>query len=201
MEYNGSAIVAMVGKNCVAIASDKRLGQQNLTVACDFKKIFKINDKTLIGLSGLATDVITLSERFAFKTNMYRLREEREIAPKAFSHMVSSTLYEKRFGPYFVEPVIAGLDKDNKPYIASTDLIGCLCEPKDFAVAGVASDALNGLCEAFWEEDLGPEQLFETISQVLLSALDRDCLSGWGAVVHVLTPDELIVRHLKARMD
>jgi len=38
MEYNGSAIVAMVGKNCVAIASDKRLGQQNMTISCDFKK-------------------------------------------------------------------------------------------------------------------------------------------------------------------
>lgn len=31
-----------------------------------------------------------------------------------------------------------------------------------------------------------PEDLFETISQVLLNALDRDALSGNGAVVHVM---------------
>ena len=31
-----------------------------------------------------------------------------------------------------------------------------------------------------------PEDLFETISQTLLAAVDRDCISGWGAVVHVM---------------
>ena len=31
-----------------------------------------------------------------------------------------------------------------------------------------------------------PEDLFETISQALVNAFDRDALSGWGAVVHVM---------------
>ena len=31
-----------------------------------------------------------------------------------------------------------------------------------------------------------PDDLFETVSQALLNAVDRDCLSGWGAVVHVM---------------
>lgn len=32
----------------------------------------------------------------------------------------------------------------------------------------------------------GPEELFETVSQALLSGQDRDCLAGWGAVVYVV---------------
>lgn len=32
----------------------------------------------------------------------------------------------------------------------------------------------------------GPEELFETVSQALLSGQDRDCLAGWGAVVYVM---------------
>lgn len=32
----------------------------------------------------------------------------------------------------------------------------------------------------------GPEHLFETVSQCLLSGMDRDALSGWGAVVYVM---------------
>jgi 20S proteasome alpha/beta subunit len=31
-----------------------------------------------------------------------------------------------------------------------------------------------------------PEDLFETISQTLLNAVDRDAYSGWGAVVHIM---------------
>ena len=60
MEYNGGAIVAMVGKGCVAIASDKRLGQQALMVSNQFPKIFPIEDGLVLGLAGLATDVQTL---------------------------------------------------------------------------------------------------------------------------------------------
>jgi hypothetical protein len=37
---------------------------------------------------------------------------------------VSSILYEKRFGPYYAEPVVAGLDADGKPFITGMDLIG-----------------------------------------------------------------------------
>ena len=41
MEYNGGSVVAMVGKNCVAIASDMRLGNQALNVAT-FDKVFHL---------------------------------------------------------------------------------------------------------------------------------------------------------------
>lgn len=37
------------------------------------------------------------ADRFRFKTNMYKMREEREIEPKTLAHMVSSTLYERRY--------------------------------------------------------------------------------------------------------
>jgi 20S proteasome subunit beta 3 len=60
MEYNGGAIVAMAGKNCVAIGSDKRFGVQLMTVSTEFPKVFPATDKTFIGLPGLATDIRTL---------------------------------------------------------------------------------------------------------------------------------------------
>ncbi|KAI9278786.1 nucleophile aminohydrolase [Phascolomyces articulosus] len=201
MQYNGGSVVAMVGNNCVAIAADKRLGQQFMTVSTEFQKMFQGTEKTFIGLPGLATDVLTLAERFRFKINMYKMREEREIEPKTLAHMVSSTLYERRFGPYFVEPVVAGLDKNNQPFICSMDLIGCINFAKDFVVSGTAGPNLYGMCESLWEPNLEPEELFETISQALLNAQDRDALSGWGAVVHVITPDKIITRTLKTRQD
>jgi 20S proteasome subunit beta 3 len=60
---------------------------------------------------------------------------------------------------------------------------------------------LYGVCETFYREGLNPEELFEVISNCLLSALDRDSLSGWGAKVYILTPTDLIVRDLKTRQD
>lgn len=63
LEYNGSAVVAMVGKNCVGIASDTRFGAQQTTVSDNMKRIYKVNNRTLIGLSGLATDVMTVQQK------------------------------------------------------------------------------------------------------------------------------------------
>lgn len=58
--------------------------------------------------------------------------------------------------------------------------------PKDFVVAGTCSEQLYGMCETLWEPDLEPNQLFETISQALVNACDRDAISGWGAVVYIM---------------
>lgn len=118
---------------------------------------------------------------------MYAMKEDRTISPETFTHLVSSTLYEKRFGNFFVEPVVAGLKDDGTPWIASTDVIGCASAlatigaahppginfAKDFVLAGTASEKLYGMAESLWEPDLGPDELFETISQALLSVRRR----------------------------
>jgi len=211
----------MVGKDCVAIACDLRLGLQALTVSNNFPKIFPYGD-VYLGLTGLATDVSTVSELFRYKVNMYRLREERQISPQTMANLVSSTLYERRFGPYFVSPVIAGINHTTgKPFICGFDSIGCIDFAKDFIVSGTASDQLFGTCEGLWEPDLvsltfiyhqpcsslirlhsqAPEDLFETISQALLNAVDRDALSGWGAHVYIIEKDKVTKRLLKGRQD
>ncbi|KAH0878178.1 hypothetical protein HID58_065572 [Brassica napus] len=185
-EYNGSAVVAMVGKNCFAIASDRRLGVQLQTIATDFQRISKIHDRVFIGLSGLATDVQTLYQRLVFRHKLYQLREERDMKPETFASLVSAILYEKRFGPYLCQPVIAGLGEDDKPFICTMDSIGAKELAKDFVVSGTASESLYGACEAMYKPDMEAEELFETISQALLSSVDRDCLSGWGGHVYVV---------------
>ena len=181
----------MTGKDCVAIACDLRLGSQSLGVSNNFEKIFHYGH-VFLGLTGLATDVTTLSETFRYKTNLYKLREDRSIEPETFAQLISSTLYQKRFGPYFVGPVVAGINsKTEKPFIAGFDLIGCIDEAKDFIVSGTASDQLFGMCESLYEPNLEADDLFETISQALLNAADRDALSGWGAVVYIIKKDRL----------
>ncbi|CAM6041741.1 unnamed protein product [Sphagnum compactum] len=199
--YNGSALIAMVGKNCFAIASDRRLGVQFQTIATDFQRIFEIHETLYVGLSGLATDVQTMYQRLKFRHKLYNLREERNMRPETFASLVSAMLYEKRFGPYFCEPIIAGLNEDGTPFICTTDLIGAKQLSKDFVVSGTASESLYGACESMYKPDLEPEELFETISQALLSSVDRDCISGWGGIVHVVSADQVITRTLKGRMD
>lgn len=150
--------------------------------------------------------------------------------PATFAQMLSATLYERRFGPYFVSPVVAGLDDQGTPYLAGMDSIGAIETAKDFMVAGTAQDSLYGMCESMYQPDLvcgcifqshplqpitaighpclhptpikqEAEDLFELTAQCLLSGVDRDALSGWGAILYVVTKDGITVRQLKGRMD
>ncbi|XP_077289271.1 proteasome subunit beta type-3 [Arctopsyche grandis] len=202
LAYNGGAMVAMKGKNCVAIATDTRYGIQAQTLASNFDKVFRMGPHLFIGLPGLATDTQMVEQRLRFRLNLYELKEGRLMKPRTFQSMVSNMLYEKRFGPYFIEPIIAGLDPVTfEPYICNMDLIGCPNEPYDFVVGGTCSEQLYGMCEVLWEPDLKPDDLFETISQALVNAFDRDAISGWGAKVYIIEEDKITIKHLKTRMD
>ncbi|KAL1123328.1 hypothetical protein AAG570_002413 [Ranatra chinensis] len=170
----------MKGKDCVAIAADRRFGvNQGQTVATDFDKVFEMGPQLYCGLPGLATDTLTVRDRLKFRLNLYELREGRKMSPNVFCSMLSNLLYE--------QPVVAGLKpKTYEPFVCNMDLIGCMNEPEDFVVGGTCSDQLYGMCEALWEPDLSPDDLFETISQALVNACDRDAISGWGATVHIM---------------
>lgn len=50
-------------------------------------------------------------------------------------------------------------------------------QAQDFVVSGTASSKLFGMAEALWEPNLGPEDLFETISQALLNVSTSVCLT------------------------
>ena len=93
--------------------------------------------------------------------NIFTIKEFRIIESSTFAHLVSSTFYSCRSGPYFSKPVIAGLERTSsggfKPYIAGADFISCLNFAEDFIVAGTASDKLFGVAEGLWEPDLGPK--------------------------------------------
>merc|ERR1712003_304475 len=179
-----------------------RYGVRQLsTIGCERQKLFQLTDQTFVGLAGLATDVQTMSQLLDFRLKLYSLREERQMQPKTIANMVSTMLYEKRFGPYFTEPVIAGLDKDHNPFMCAFDFIGAMSKNDEFVVSGTSSEQLYGVCESFWREGMDKDELFECIAQCLLSAVDRDCLAGWGGIVHVITPTEIITKKLKGRMD
>jgi 20S proteasome subunit beta 3 len=53
-------------------------------------------------------------------------------------------------------------------------------------VGGTATNQLYGMLEALYEPDMGPDDLFETMSQAFLNAIDRDAISGWGVVTYIM---------------
>ncbi|KAJ9445396.1 Proteasome subunit beta type-3-A [Diplonema papillatum] len=199
--YNGGAVLALCGKDAVFMSSDNRLGTNFNTIARNNVKYHKVTSRVFVGLAGLETDNQTVLAKIRFRLKMFLLREEREMPLKAVVSMISNLLYQHRFGPFFVNPVVCGFDEQGKPHAFGFDFIGC-SEEAPFMMSGTASSSLLGTCEAFYKEGMDSDELFEVGSQALMCSLDRDCLAGWGASVTILKADgTAITRSIKTRLD
>ena len=75
LSYNGGAVVAMKGKNCVALASDLRYGVELRTITTDFPKVFEITPHLWVGLPGLATDIQTVLQKLRCVYNRSRYNQ------------------------------------------------------------------------------------------------------------------------------
>uniref|UniRef100_A0A6B2G0N3 Proteasome subunit beta type-3 n=1 Tax=Myxobolus squamalis TaxID=59785 RepID=A0A6B2G0N3_MYXSQ len=200
--YNGGSVMVMKGRESFAIASDLRFGSQFQTISCNMEKVFKFNDHLYLGLAGLTTDIQTVYQKMLMNYNLYKLSEGVVPSPKIFTSMLSNKLYEHRFGPYFLEPVVGGFDpKTGDVFVSACDIIGSTSIIDDFAVFGTAINQLLGTCECLWKPNMDADELFETASQAMLNAIDRDALSGWGVVIYLVEKHKTTKSILKARMD
>ena len=245
MTMYGGSVLAMAGKDCVALAVDKRFGVGNSLIHITPRPVLQLPDDNavMVAFTGLEGDVQSLRGELSTQVAAKYSRglgfgqssssaARKTISATAMASLTSHVLYQKRSqGGYFVEPLVVGLepngwieeeddedDNDNdddsgnqrhrrlrlcyRPYLCSMDTIGAKSESKSFVCAGAASKSLFGTAEALWEPDLSAEELLAVCSKAFLSALERDCLSGYGAVIYMLTPDEGIVEYdLAGRSD
>lgn len=199
--FYGGSILAMVGKNCISIVSDKRLGNGAITISKDFKRVFPITDKILIGLTDFVPDCQHLLGKINKHVSLFRLSERREIEPEELANLVSAILYSHRSSPLMTSPIIVGLNSNNIPYICNMDCLGCKTEPRNFVAEGTASTSMTGVCEVLYREQMDEEDLVVTSVQAFLNSVDRNALSGWGAECIVVTPETMKVKRIKSRCD
>lgn len=199
--FYGGSILAMVGKDCFSIVSDKRLGNNAITVSKSFRRIFKITDRTFIGLPAFVPDCQQLVKKVMKHVSLFRLDERREIEPQELANLVSAILYSQRKSPLMTSPIVVGLDSNNKTYICNMDCLGCKTEPGNFVAEGTASTSLTGACEVLYRENMEEEDLFVVSVQAFLNSVDRNALSGWGVECTIVSSEGIKVRTVRNRCD
>ena len=167
----------------------------------------------LMSFVGLEGDVQSLSQELqtqvaskldrtlGFGISSASSQSRRDISPRALASVTSHVLYQRR-GGYYVEPLVVGLSSKHKiPFLCAMDMIGAQSFSKSFVCSGAASKSLYGTAEALWKPDLPPEELAEVCGKAFQSALERDCLSGYGAVVYLICKEGIIEYDLASRND
>jgi 20S proteasome subunit beta 3 len=169
--------------------------------------------QVMVAFTGLEGDVQSLSQDLLTEVTAKLGRalgfsvgsKTSSISPRAMASLASHILYNRRQSPYYVEPLVVGLstmaDGKHRPFLCALDCIGAKSSSEAFVCGGAASNSLYGTAEALWEPDLEPEELAHVCGKAFQSALERDCLSGYGSVVYLITKDGIIEYDLASRND
>ena len=112
---NGGSTVAVAGEDFVVVASDTRLTNGGFGILSrNISKMFQLTDESVLAACGCWADVLTLTKLINARIQMYKYSHNRSIKTPSISQMLANMLYAKRFFPYSVRNILAGLDENGK---------------------------------------------------------------------------------------
>jgi len=207
---NGGSVVSIVGDDYAVIASDTRLSGNGYSIfSREQPKLFKLSEKTVLGSTGCWCDILTFTKVAEMRMKAYRHTHNKTMGSRAVAQMVSTMLYYKRFFPYYISNMVAGLDEEGKGFLASYDPVGH-CEQNKYRAGGSACTLLQPLLdnqvglknmEGVEKTPIPLEKAINIIHDVFVSAAEREIHTGDGICFNIITKDGIKVETVPLRRD
>jgi len=207
---NGGSVVAIAGEDFCVIASDTRLsGHGYAILSREQPKLFKLSETTVLGSTGCWCDILTFCKVAEMRLKTYKHTHNKTMTTPAVAQMTATMLYSKRFFPYYISNILAGLDKDGRGVVFSYDPVGH-SERTMYRAGGSAVTLLQPLLdnqvglknmEGVDKTPISLEKAISIIHDVFISAAEREIHTGDGIVFNIITKDGIEVQKLPLRMD
>ncbi|ORY66038.1 nucleophile aminohydrolase [Pseudomassariella vexata] len=225
---NGGSTLAITGADFAIVAGDTRLTSGYSINTRYAPKVFKIggtnsnqSDATLLlSVVGYAADGEALKERLDAVCKMYRYRHNKPMSVNACAKRLSTILYQKRFFPYYVHAILAGLDEEGKGAVYSYDPVGSY-EREQCRAAGAAASLImpfldnqvnfknqyqpgSGEGHALAEREKAPlprEEVEILVKDAFDSAVERHIEVGDGLQMMIITSSGIEEKLLPLKKD
>ncbi|XP_041368051.1 proteasome subunit beta type-1-B-like [Gigantopelta aegis] len=207
--HNGGTVLAIAGEDFAVIASDTRLSDGFSIYSRDVPKVYQLTDKTVLGACGFHGDVLTLTKILQARLKIYGHEHNRKMTISAIAAMLSTMLYYRRFFPYYVYNILAGVDQDGKGCVYSFDPVGSY-EREAYRAGGTASAMLQPLLDnqigfknmqGVKKVPHGQEKTVSLVKDVFISAAERDIYTGDSIIISVVNKDGVKTETFQLRKD
>lgn len=208
---NGGTVVAIAGKDYAIIASETRLSSGYSIYTREQPKMFQIAPKSILGSTGCWCDALTFSKVIEGRVKNYLYEHNRPMSTPAIAQLVSIMLYYKRFFPYYISNIVAGLDEDGRGAVYSYDPVGHFDRGRYFAGGSSCTliqpflDNRVGLknIKGFVPDavDIPCDEALRIVKDVFVSAGERDIYVGDHVDIRVITADGIQQHKFDLRKD
>lgn len=210
---NGGTTVAIAGKDFAIIASDTRLSTGYSILTREQSKLFPMTPNTILASTGCWCDSLTFAKVMEMRIKNYLYEHNRVISTKAIAQIVSITLYHKRFFPYYVSNIVAGLDDDGHGVLYSYDPIGHY-EETQYTAGGSSGHLIQSILDnkvgqmniggnltPLKKPDIKLEDALCIVKDVFISAAERDIYCGDFVDIKIITANGTQTQRTSLRKD
>ncbi|OCK75847.1 proteasome endopeptidase complex, beta subunit [Lepidopterella palustris CBS 459.81] len=170
----GTSVVAVKFKDGVVIAADNLASYGSLARFTDVKRLRKFNSQVVVGFGGDVSDMQYLDRLLS----SLDIREnysttETPLNAKNLHTYLSKVMYKRRsdFNPLWNHILVAGLEHENKPFLASVDLLGTT-----FSSPTLATGFGAHLAQPILRRVVPDEATVESVSREQAVALVKECM-------------------------
>lgn len=171
----GTTTVALVSKDGVILASDRRATMGYLIASKDIDKIYAIDDHIAMTIAGGVGDAQMLVRWMQAEVKLYKLRYEKPITVEAAATMLANILAQNKYFPFWVQILVGGLEEKGRVF--SVDMLGGVTEEK-VTSTGSGSPIAYGVLEELYKEDGSIEDNLPVAAKAVAAAMRRDAASG-----------------------
>ena len=170
----------------VVLAADKRASKGFFIGSKVVQKLFQLDETTAVAIAGQMSDAEYLVNLAKAERRLLTLRRGYPLSVKESAKLISNIVYGgmKSYNPYFVELVVAGVDRDGG-HVYTSDMSGALTS-EDFMSSGSGSPIAYGVLEQGFRGDISLDDARHLAESAVRAAMERDPGSGNGVDILVL---------------
>lgn len=207
--YIFRSTVAIAGEDFAVIGSDTRLSSGYSIHTREQNKLFQLSENTVLASSGCWCDTLALTSLVKVRMQMYKDQHQKTMSTPAVAQMLSILMYNRRFFPYYVSNILAGLDNEGKGVVYSYDPIGH-CERSNYRAGGSAGTLLQPVLDSQVGQkntqniDKSPidiERAVALVKDTFISATERDIYTGDSVIINIITKNGIKVEQMALRKD
>ena len=214
-QMNGGSLISVAGEDFTVIASDTRLSEGYSILSRNSPHLYQLTPTCVIGCSGFHGDCLTFTKILEARLKMYEYEHNKKPSTHAIAQLVSKLLYSRRFFPFYVNTIVAGLSAEGQGAIYSYDPVGSF-ERETYRAAGSSSALLQPVLDSqlglknqsahfelnrSYTVKLSKEKVIGLVKDAFTSATERDIYTGDNLVINVITKDGIWAEHFALRRD
>ncbi|KAK8089560.1 Proteasome endopeptidase complex [Apiospora hydei] len=193
----GTSVVAIKFKDGVVIAADNLASYGSLARFTDVKRLRKFAGTSVVGFGGDVSDMQYLDRHLTELAidEAYKSDPGHSLNARNLHKYLSKLMYHRRskFDPLWNSLLVAGLDDDQKPFLAATDLLGTTFTSPSLAT-GFGSVLAQPIMRRYAPDEesagqLTQEKAVEVIKECMKVLFYRDARSMDKYSIAVITKD------------